>query len=48
MTDKKPEPPSNIAEFNTIIGHVFAQLYECFPLPIDYIQAEAIASSMAF
>ena len=31
-------PPANIAEFNTIVGLVFAQLYERFPVPIEHLQ----------
>jgi hypothetical protein len=45
-TEEPTKTPPNIAEFNTIVGHVFAQLYERFPLPIEHIQPQAIASAM--
>ena len=31
-TESSTSTPSNIAEFNAIVGHVFAQLYESFPV----------------
>lgn len=46
MTDRDAAPPANIAEFNTIVGLLFAQLYERFPTPIEHIQRQSIASAM--
>jgi hypothetical protein len=46
VTHGSTSSPANIAEFNTIVGLVFAQLYDQFPSPIDRINREAIASAM--
>lgn len=46
MTDGSTRQPANISEFNTIIGIVFAQLYESFPVPADLHNRQAIASAM--
>jgi hypothetical protein len=46
MTAISSSPPANIAEFNTIVGLLFAQLYERFPIPIEHIQRQLIASGM--
>ena len=40
-----PEVPSNIREFNTIAGLIFAQLYRDFPILVD-IDRPDIAKSM--
>ena len=38
--------PANIEEFNTIAGLVFAQLYKAFPVRLDLLDRQAIASAM--
>jgi hypothetical protein len=38
--------PPNIVEFNTIAGLIFAQLYKVFPIVVDRIDREAIATAM--
>jgi hypothetical protein len=44
--DPKAAVPANIAEFNTIVGLVFAQLYEAFPVAVDLIDRDGIAKAM--
>ena len=46
MTDDSTRPPANIAEFNAIVGLVFAQLYERFPIAIESLDRDKIASAM--
>jgi hypothetical protein len=46
MTDGAKRTPANIAEFNTIVGLVFAQLYEAFPMSVDLIDRDGIAKAM--
>jgi hypothetical protein len=46
LTDAKAAPPPNIAEFNLIVGLIFAQLYEAFPVLVPIIDREAIAKIM--
>jgi hypothetical protein len=41
-----PDIPSNMEEFNTIAGLIFAQLYKAFPVRIDLLDRPAIAKSM--
>jgi hypothetical protein len=40
------EPPASITEFNTIVGLIFAQLYEAFPVSVDLIDRDGIARVM--
>jgi hypothetical protein len=44
--DDRGTPPPNIAEFNTIVGLIFAQLYEAFPVLVDLIDRNSIAKAM--
>ena len=44
--ETKAAVPANIAEFNSIAGHVFAQLYESFPTPIGRLNDFLIAKAM--
>jgi hypothetical protein len=46
VTEKSTGQPANIAEFNTIVGLVFAQLYERFPIAIESLDRDKIASAM--
>ncbi len=46
MTDSSSSPPANIAEFNLIVGLIFAQLYEAFPVLLPLIDRDAIAKVM--
>jgi hypothetical protein len=38
--------PANIEEFNTIAGLIFAQLYKAFPVRLDLLDRQAIATAM--
>jgi hypothetical protein len=44
--ETKPGAPLNIAEFNSIAGHIFAQLYGSFPTPIGRLNDLLIARAM--
>ena len=46
MDNTKPEVPANIVEFNIIVGLIFAQLYEAFPVVVDLIDRDGIAKAM--
>jgi hypothetical protein len=46
MPNEKQEVPANIGEFNTIVGLIFAQLYEAFPVLVDLIDRDGIAKAM--
>jgi hypothetical protein len=46
MSNENKEVPANIAEFNTIVGLIFAQLYEAFPVSVDLIDRDGIARAM--
>src|ERR1700739_3360772 len=44
--DDRSSPPPNIADFNTIVGLLFAQLYGAFHVVVDLIDRDGIAKSM--
>ena len=46
VSDDRAGVPPNIAEFNSIAGHVFAQLYDSFPTPIGRLNDLLIARAM--
>jgi hypothetical protein len=46
MTEGSTSAPANVTEFNANVGHVFAQLYEHFPVSIERLNRETIASAM--
>ena len=46
MTDKPTRPPANIAEFNAVAGHIFAQLYVAFPSAVPKLDRDAIATAI--
>jgi hypothetical protein len=45
-SDDRARIPDNIVEFNTIVGLIFAQLYEVFPISVDLIDRDGIAKAM--
>ena len=45
-SDDRAGVPANIAEFNTIVGLIFAQLYEVLPVSVDLIDRDGIAKAM--
>jgi hypothetical protein len=45
-SDTHSAAPPNIAEFNTIVALIFAQLYEAFPVSVDLIDRDGIAKAM--
>jgi|ERR1700716_2505993 hypothetical protein len=46
MTANSSRPPANVTEFNVIVGLVFAQLYEQFPVPVGHLHEGAIGVAM--
>jgi hypothetical protein len=46
IADVSSGPPANITEFNTLVGVVFARLYERFLNPLEHLDPEAVAAAM--